>query len=75
MSYALYVCLVLYITHVAGKNVVQLLHLQNMTIKTLCTLNNDYREGRRLHGIMLVIILCTGEKRGCTQMRSYCKHL
>ena len=34
-----------------------------MTIYILQMLNNDYCEGRRLHGIMLVIILCTGEKR------------
>ena len=45
------------------------LHPQNMTmnelcmtINTLCMLNNDYRKGRRLHGIMLVIILCTGKR-------------
>ena len=56
--------IILYITHVTGKNIVplQLLHLQKLTINTLRTLNINYCEGRRLHGIMLVIILCTGEK-------------
>ena len=63
-----YVCInhytILYTTHVTGKNVVslQLLHLQKLTIHIVCMLNNDYCKGRRLHGIMLVIILCTGEK-------------